>query len=321
MTRLLLCLAVLAVAALTAAPVYAQSEAELRQIDRRWNREWREFAKFFVVLEGQYYCFPGYDPERPSSHAMTAEEYIRHTAYEFIYRTQDSDNNRAVVTKPIEEAQAATLLIYDPLPGAYGFIHSGEIVHIEEQRSIDLKHVHLVDWDQLLAEKADRQAWVQDFVREHLPAGKRDAEGRLLDPLLESLRIARDFRFEDRQRAYEIQTDEQFAQLTWRIAGVSTDDCVAGQRWPAGEEAGRGLHLVILSVQDDLVTAVPPDWIGKDISELDVLNALEQFGYSKTTFIELVNLTRREHRDDYVQFVLDTIVQTHADRDDAEPAE
>ncbi|MEM1355515.1 MAG: hypothetical protein AAGH88_11590 [Planctomycetota bacterium] len=298
------------------APERELSQAELRRIERRWNREWRNFANCFVKFEGNYYCFPNYDPDRPSSHPMTTEEYIRHTAYEFRYRSPERDNNVFVVTKSIEDAQAATSLIYIPKPGVYGYIHSGILDEIQESE-FKLTEVKLVDWDAIEAKQPERQAWMNEQISACLPAGFRDKGGVYREPLAESLIEANRFRMADRKYARRQQTRDWFAALSWRMIGFEIQGARQAQHWPRGDQ---GLHLAILSVDDHLVTAVNPDWIGRGISELDVLNALEQHGYSKTDFIELVDQTRREDLDDYIRRALETIVEQHQpEQEDGQP--
>lgn len=300
-------------------PAAPLSAAEQRHIDRRWNREWRDIAKHFVAFEGRYYCFPNYSPDRPSSHPMTPEEYIRHTAYEITYRTLKSDDNRFVVTKPLEDAQAATILLLDPRPGAYGYIHSGLVVDNIQDGEIILTAVHLIDWEAVMAVNDAHIAWVSEQISNLLPRNLRDEQDRFRLSLRESLFEANVFRKADRWIANHKQEENKFATREWRIFKFENGNSSIGRRWPLEGQASGGVQLAILFSDGNQVTAIPSDHIGKDISELDLLNALEQFGYSKQDFVELVEATRREHRDDYIQRVLEAVTAQDADATDTNP--
>ncbi|MEM9414799.1 MAG: hypothetical protein AAGA29_04885 [Planctomycetota bacterium] len=302
------------------------------RVDRTWVREWEKFAVFYVPFEDGYVCFPDYSPDRPSSAATEVEDYIRETAYEAEFKDEHTRDRSIIITKPVEDAQAALWLLRDPQPGQYGYISTGAIERIIDRDEMILRSVLLLDGALVNADRRAENQTIHDRARE-LAEGRTRRQApkqqgnradrrqdaaqrqRSIRQLRQILTEALAFRFADRQSALERQREEEFRQLRWRIVGYNTERLVIEERWPQGEVASRGLHLAIVAVEDGQVTAIPVALLERDLTEVQFLEVIASRGYTKAQFVALVDEMRREHRRDYVEHVINRL----EGRDEEEP--
>ncbi|XAL99916.1 hypothetical protein OT109_00745 [Phycisphaeraceae bacterium D3-23] len=305
-------------------PVLKLTQDTDPRIDRTWVREWEDFAEFYVPYEDGYVCFPAYSRDRPSSTTTEVNDYIRRTAYEAEFKDELSRNRSIIISKPVEDAQAALWLLDDPQPGQYGYISTGAIESIVDGDEMILRSVLLLDGAMVTEARHEEGRTLSDRVRE-LAAGRNrrvDAaeRQRAAREIREMLTEAQTYRFADRQAALERQREEDFRQLRWRIVGFNTERLVVEERWPQGNAARNGLHLAIISVEDGLVTAIPAALLERELTEVQFLEVIASRGYTKAEFVALINEMRREHRRDYIEHVVNRLEGLDAE-EGAQPAE
>lgn len=288
-----------------------EDRREQARIDRLWSRSWREFAGYYVKHDERFICVPSYDKRLPSSTGKTTREYQQDSAKEQEYTDDRGKERTRTLTKPDDEARAAVELLPQVAVGQYGTIHSGLVQTIADDKSLILEEIWLLD-----AQAArDAKQKLKDNLRENFAEDIEDAfrdRGRELrrnrgDGILrrrgaenESI----DWGFEDRLSAADRQRDRVFTRYQWNVIGYRTEKLSEDERWPTGKAAEKGLQLVIVEVDGSSVTAVPTATIGKDISELDFLDLLDQREMTKTQFVELLTQAKRAARNDYARVVL-----------------
>ncbi len=310
------------------------------RVDRTWIREWEKFAPFYLAYNDQYICFPTYSPDRQSSVEKSVETYIRETAYEVRYRDRQGRAQTFVISKPVEDAQAALWLLRDPHVGAYGYISCGYVSQIINERELILRFVRLIfgmEWSELrrqemqearealramLISAPNRSRATQKSRTVAHPAARqrRDDLLSVSDVIGEALA----YRFESRDEAIEYQQSEAFQSRHWHIIGFSTDNIVAEELWPQGAASLAGLHLAIVAVDEETITAVPAAWLERELTELQFLEVIESRGLTKAGFVDLVNQARREHRRDYIPAVLQAmegIEDDPAENDDTDSSD
>lgn len=292
-------------------PTDPLTERELARIDRAWNRYWREVAPFYLEHDGAFVCVPGYDRRLPSSVGVSVGDYRDRSAWDQEYTDERGRERTRTLVKPVGEAFAAVMSLQQVEPGQYGYIQSGNLVEIEDERTAVLNAVWLVD-------AAAARAEIQELKAEVLRGVGEDIEDAIRDRGREERRnrgdgIARrraaeneaiDWAFEERTAAAARQRDRTYARFRWRIIGYQTDRLVAGSRWPVGRAAEEGLQLIIVAVEDNEVTAVPAQTLGNGLSELQMLECLEQRNITKARFVEIVNEQRASERTGYLPAVI-----------------
>lgn len=311
---ILVCVTLAPAAAAQAPAEDRQQERELARIDRAWNRYWREAAPFYLEHDGRFVCVPGYDRRLPSSAGLTAEDYRKESAWEQEYTDERGRDRTRTLIKPEAEAFAAVMAIQRVEPGQYGYIHSGNLVSIEDDRTAVLNAVWLVDADAAREEKQALKAEVLQGAFDDIGDAIRDRgrnERRNRGDGIAQRRGAEneaiDWAFEERTEAAARQRDRTFARYRWTVIGYQTRELETGARWPAGDAADEGLQLVIVEVEGTNVTAVPAALIGEGLSELQFLACLEQRGVTKTRFVEIVNEQRAADRSGYLPAVIAAI--------------
>ncbi len=299
------------------APGDTLSERELARIDRTWNRYWREVAPFYLEHESSFICVPGFDRRLPSSAGVTVDDYREQSVWEQEYTDERGRERTRTLVKPEAEAFAAVMTIQAVAPGQYGYIHSGNLVSIEDDRTAVLNAVWLVDAEAAREEKQALKAEVlrgtfediEDAVRDRGRQERRNrGDGIARRRAAENEAI--DWGFEERTNAATRQRDRAFSRYRWTVIGYQTDRLETGARWPAGNAADEGLQLIIVAVDGTQVTAVPAALIGDGLSELQFLACLEQRGISKARFVEIVNEQRAADRTGYLPAVISAIEGT-----------
>lgn len=302
------------VAAQDAAPDPDSPEAKREQarIDRVWNLEWRRIAAFYVKHDRQLIYVPGYDRRLPSSAGITPQAYQKENTLEQEYTDERGKERTRTLTKPDEDAVAAANALAEVAPGQYGYIHSGHIERIADDKTVELEDIWLLDAEAMSEEKEKlkeeaRKRFAEDVEDSFRDAfrgrgGRREGGGvwRRRTAELESI----DWAFEDREAAASRQRGRAFSSYTWRIVGYKTTNLTADARWPAGKAAEKGLQLVVAEVDGDTVIAYPAATVGRDITVLDMLNHLEARGMTTAQFVDMVTEAKRESREDYLAIVL-----------------
>lgn len=280
-----------------------QTEISDREVDRLWRIEWRRFENNFARVGEQYYCFPSFEPGKYATHAETEEELMQQTAYEVQYQTLKNGQQTMLIVKPLADIQAKIALLAEPKAGEYGFINSGNVLEIVDEDTVILNQVWLLNVDQVLAEKK-AAAPDGDAVRSVLSIEDRrddDIRGAFVAKLYE----ARDYGFEFRIEAIQLQKEPEFARKRWVVHGIDTGAMTVGNRFPDKPE--ERLHLAIAEAGDEEIVTTTVETLGKDLSELEMLNALEDLGVTKQDFIRILREEKMKDRDKYQRTTLERV--------------
>ncbi|MEM9345052.1 MAG: hypothetical protein AAGB26_00415 [Planctomycetota bacterium] len=302
---------------LTFAPaVLAQDEElsveerrEQARIERLWNLNWRTFAPFFVEHNDAFVCVPTYDRSKPSSLGKTVSEYRSETAWQQEFKDERGKEQKRKLIKPEEDAFAAVALIPEVEVGQYGYIRSGMVESIIDDKTVELEDIWLVDSDAVRDEKKEMKEELWGQVLEDIEDAIRDRDrnrrSRTSRRMAEN--DALDWGFEAREEAASRQRDGVFSRHTWVVKGFSTRNLNEDARWPSANAKGDGLQLIIVEVSERTITAVPAASLRKGITELQFIDYLQSRQMNKAEFVEAVTEAKREHRSDYVKHVLATL--------------
>lgn len=283
-----------------------EEKREEARIERLWKLNWRHFAPYFVEHEGEFICVPTYDRAKPSSTGQSASDYRTKSAWEQAYTDERGKETKRKLTKPEEDAFAAVALLPKVEVGQYGFVHSGFIKKIADDKTVELSEVWLVDSKAVQDEKRVLKEKlfgkflddIEDAIRDR---GKRRG-GRSSRRVAENQAI--DWGFEEREAAARRQRESIYSRYTWVVKGFATSRLETDARWPSANAKGNGLQLIIVKIDDRTVTAVPAATLRNGISEMQFYNFLESRKITQAQFIDIVNEAKREHRSDYIPHVL-----------------
>ncbi|MGB0767567.1 MAG: hypothetical protein ACPGYV_07630 [Phycisphaeraceae bacterium] len=286
-----------------------EERREQARVERLWNLTWRDFAPHYLAYEGAFVCVPGYERGLPSSAGVSVSDYRDDTTWQQAYTDERGRDTTRKLVKPEEEAFAAVALLPKVEPGQYGYIHSGNIESIRDDKTVELEDVWLVDAEAVREEKKGlkEKLWgqvledIEDAIR------NRDQHKRGRRDRRQAENEAIDWGFEARESAIQRQRDREFSRMTWVVEGFATERLREGARWPSENAKAPGLQLVVVKVEDRIVTALPAASLGKGITELEFIDLLQSKDLNKAKFVELVNQARREDRRGYVGLVLDQL--------------
>lgn len=289
-----------------------EERREEARVERLWNMSWRQFAPFYVEYEGDFISVPNYDRRSPSSTGQSISAHRSDSAWEQEYTDERGNKTSRKLVKPEEEAFAAVALIPKVEPGQYGYIHSGNIESITDDKTVELEEVWLVDTDAVKEEKQElkEKLWgellgdIDDAIRDRDRRNWKRNRGDGVLTRRNAENEAIDWGFESREAAARRQRDSVYARYTWVVKGFATGALKEDARWPSENAKADGLQLVIVKVEDRTVTALPAATIGKGITELQFIDYLISRDLNKAKFVEMVSEAKRESRTGYVELVL-----------------
>lgn len=283
-----------------------EERREEARVERLWNLNWRAFVNSFVEHEGEYICVPGYERDLPSSTGQSISDYRSKSVWQQTFKDERGEQQTRKLTKPEADAFAAVAMIPEIEVGQYGYIHSGQIEDIIDGKTVQLEDIWLVDSEAVNEEKKELKEKLWGQVLEDIEDAIRDRArkrgGKSSRRLAENEAI--DWGFESREQAIRRQRDSVFTRYDWVVKGFATDRLKEDARWPSAKSKEPGLQLIIVSVEDRAVTAVPAASLRKGITELQFIDYLQTKEMNKAAFIELVTEAKREHRGEYVAHVL-----------------
>ena len=291
-----------------------EARREQARIDRLWKMSWREYAPRYIQHGQQYVYVPGYSPRYPSSAGKTLSQYQQASAWQQKYTDVIGRDKTRKLTKPAGDAFAAVATLPKVTPGAYGYIHSGNIEKIVDRKTLVLEDIWLVDEGAAREEKDtllfNALEEVDADIKKHMN-DKRDKKRNWKDAInrREAERKAVNWMFEDRAEAVTRQRGRSFSQYEWELVGYRTASLTEDARWPSGKAAEKGLQVIIVSVDDRKVTAVPASSLGKGLTEEQFVAMLKTRELTKEEFVGIVTDTKRQvtNRDEVTKRVLATL--------------
>lgn len=283
-----------------------EQRREEARIERLWNLNWRTFTTSFLEHDGRFIPVPGYERSKPSSIGQSISDYRSESQWTQTFEDDRGKETTRKLTKPEEEAFAAVALIPKVEVGQYGYIHSGEIDKIIDDKTLELQDIWLVDAEAVRSEKQNvrKELWgevledIEDAIRNRRDRRANRTSRRLAE------NEAVDWAYAVREAAAERQRDPAFSRYTWVVQGFATGKLKEDARWPSANAREPGLQLIVVEVKDRTVTAVPAAALRKGITELQFIDYLQSRDMNKADFVELVTQAKREHRADYVAHVL-----------------
>lgn len=287
--KVLLAILVLVAAGLVLAdePTPAADKADKMDAatQRLWQRHWRAYAKYFIVLDDDYACCPHLNPKYPSSRGVTVEEVLAENSRTYVVRSSNLVREKEV-TIPRAEAQAVARPLPDIAVGQYGYLHSVQIKEITGPDRMTVERPWLIDEEAL--EKEMREAR-QDLERK-ADRDQRDEIDREIER-----------RFTQRQKLVDRQQDKGF-QRSLLLRGFDTRNLVNGTRW-RGPGVGRDqvLHVAVVAVQREepsqrrsrrtpnrLFVAVPVTAFREGLTEDQFKDLLSRRNLTPAQFVALV---------------------------------
>ncbi|MBX2851133.1 MAG: hypothetical protein KTR15_05235 [Phycisphaeraceae bacterium] len=283
-----------------------EERREEARVERLWNLNWRSLAPYFLEHEGQYVCVPGYSRSQPSSVGQSISEYRKESTWTQEYEDERGKDVSRKLVKPEEEAFAAVALIPEVEVGQYGYIHSGEIDDIVDDKTVELSDIWLVDSEAIREEKREMKEdlWgkvledIEDAIRDRRNSKRSRRDRRMAES------DAIDWGFKVREEAAGRQRDSVFSRYSWVIKGFATGKLKEGARWPSEYAKEPGLQLIIVEIDGRTVTAVPAAMLRKGITELQFIDYLQSREIKKADFVEIVSEAKRDHRSGYLPHVL-----------------
>ena len=323
LTAALLIMTAMVVPSVSAMQVEKEQTVEERRedarVERLWNLNWRTLAPYFIEHEGDFICVPGYERSKPSSTGQSISDYRSSSTWTQTYDDERGKEVSRKLTKPEEEAFAAVALIPEVEVGQYGYIHSGKIDSIVDDKTVELENIWLVDAEAVREEKKKlkEELWgevlgdIEDAIRDRGRGRSRAGRGNIFDRrTIENEAI--DWGFEVREDAASRQRGSVFSGYTWVVKGFATGNLKEDARWPSAKAKDPGLQLIVVKVDGRTVTAVPAATLRKGITELQFLDYLQTREIKKADFVDMVTEAKREHRSDYVAHVLAKLTGTTA---------
>lgn len=259
------------------------------QVQRLWQMHWREIAQYYFEYDGEFVLFRTYNPANLNSSGMAPRDYERQSAREFEIADAGGMQKRTI-SKPRDEVDAATRVLPDFAPGAYGYIDSGEVDAILPSGAVRLSDVRLIPPTDLDAERARLRQELMSRGMRGLDAGRNGRRGR--GPGRGGPDFGRavgqgmaliDWSVEERERVRSVERRHSDIRLT--IEGFNTERLVTGRRWPAGDQ---GLHIAIVKREGRNVTAVPVAHLRRGISEEQFTKLLASRNLDKQQFAQAV---------------------------------
>ncbi len=286
--------------------------------DQVWKQTWRDVARCYLAWKGEYYAFPEYRKDYPSSvliasHRVTEKTYAAEPALNLLTQAFKDDNGidrKRTLKKDQEEVDAAVKSLPKVAPGEYGWIHSGKVVRTEGTDTVILAKVELLPADGL--ESAKNKVYdklfnhdVADYrtkVWANNARPRQHGESRsLIEDYTATQRTAYQWWFAERTQAAHRQEDEEFSNMEWKVVGFKTDKIIKGTRWPSGD---KGVQLAILGVDNGTVLAAPAAFLEKGMTEEEMLGLLKACELSKADFALLVKGAKNQDSKGWVKLVI-----------------
>eukprot|EP00752_Nemacystus_decipiens_P015052 g13408.t1 len=283
-----------------------EQRREEARVERLWNLNWRTFTPSFLEHEGEFICVHGYNKRNPSSLGQSVSQYRSESTLTQAYTDERGRDASRKLTKPEEDAFAAVGLIPHVAVGQYGYIHSGLIESIVDDKTVELENIWLVDAEAVRDEKQKlkEELWgeVIEDIRDAIE-GRRNRRDTIRDRR-EMENDAIDWGFKSREEAADRQRAQVYSRYKWVVKGYATGKLKEDARWPSENAKEPGLQLIIVKIEDRTVTAVPAATLRTGITELQFIDYLRSREITKAQFMEVVNQAKSEHRGDYVAHAL-----------------
>jgi hypothetical protein len=247
-------------------------------MELHWKRNWRNFARRVVKIDGQYYALAGYSATYPSSRGVTIQQLRAKTATSISDRFGSNVKIRKFLVRPADELRAAAEALPEMRVGQYGHLVSGEVAAVLGADEMVLEDVWLVN-EKKLEEEMDKD-------QEKLKRLKVDRS---------EIRKIVDWKYEYREQLEDRQGDRDF-RVPLKLIGFSTAGVAKGDRWQGIKDKGFNVAVVSSvsigssrsSRRKQVLVGIPLIKFATPLTtETSFLAYLKDRGFDKKNFVEL----------------------------------
>lgn len=251
------------------------------RVERLYQQQWRQVAKEYVALGKEFRAVLDFDPKFPSSSKETLAAVKARMTTSRVERV--GLLRKTVVTPPVPaEAEAVAMGLPTLSPGAYGYLHSVEVVEVLGEDEMVVKNFWLVDRSTL-----DNVDWDQRKEREAL--------------------VRR-------------QNDWNFAGNTMRLYGHPTAGLKPGERVGIGGKTGKPLQVYIVTTEtqnnvfkpNSPVATLTSKLLKGGIDEKQFADLLEKRNLTRTDFVNIFLESQRTSLKDAVPLTIRRIESSGA---------
>lgn len=276
-----------------------------QHIDNLYERHMAEIAPLYLPYDGDYVAFMTYHPSRKNSSGIDERQWAKANLRESIYYDKQNRKHTQWIPKIREEIEAVTKIIPDFMPGSYGYIDSGRVDDVTDNKLV-LSDIWLVDRDAMRESYRDMKTKIRRNARRDIAVERDRGRRRDIAPIADT-RFDQldqlDWQFEEREALADRQDDLRRMKLI--IEGVDTRGLREGQRWPT--DARRNIPLAIVRVVSNQVYAVPATELRQRLTDEQFQDMLNKRGYDKAMFAQLMLDIRRDYPREYVPIVIQAL--------------
>lgn len=299
-------------------PPAAAAPMPADQVERVWAASWKELSHFYIEWKGEYYSFPDYHKDYPSS-LLVASRRVSEKAYAAspaASLTQTYLDENGIERKRTLKKEAGEIAAVKALPettaGSYGWIHSGRVERVQGDDTIVLRQVQLVDAEEYRdkREKTREKLITQDIadydakVRANARPRQRNEGRNLIEQYRNTQIEAFRWWFAEREKLEERQRGGEYQFWEWEVVGCKTAKVAVGARWPS---ADKGIQLAVLEVKDRTIVAAPAAFLEKGLTEKEMVGLLEKVGLDKASFAVLVKEAKKRDEKGWIALVMHAI--------------
>lgn len=331
-TRGLLCtilpVALLLLATTLATKVHAQFEVvqqEPKAVDPAasldanarliWNTEWSIYASRYTKIDDEYYACAMYEPGFPSSSHVTAHTMVQRNSQTRTIRLSNNLTRDIKISPSLSDAQAAVPALPSLDFGAYGHVHSVEVVKILGPSEMIVRQIWLIDADKL----DDQIQKLKDKARDRSSDNRSTVEAE----------IENNFMF--RQQLVDHQSKQRdFRSQGVLLLGYDTKRVKEDERWNGPE--GEGIDIAIAGPKTiaysrssssrprdlELVVALPVKNFKGRLTRDDFLKMLAT---RNLTLQQFIDMSTEEKKSDSDLAVYNTIKRVEENRPKAAAAQ
>lgn len=274
-----------------------------KHVENIYRRYMPEFAAIYIPYQDNYVPFPKYDPRKDNSSGVDDREWLKKNIRQSVYYDRNDKRRLRPVAKVKPELEAVTRIIPDFHTGSYGYIHSGIVQRVEDDK-LTLSSIWLVDEQSIEEEQMEmRDEVYRRSSREFAEESDRHYRERNYDHVTEMRNDAIeevDWQFEEREKLAERQ--ERMGNMQLVIEGIRTRDIRVGQRWPSDQRRATGFAVV--KIVSNRVHAVPVTELRRRLTPAQFEDMLSKRGFDKQKFADLILEARQQDAHNYQQLVI-----------------
>jgi hypothetical protein len=285
-----------------------------------WNREWSFYASRYTLLDGAYYACAQYEHGYPSSLHETAQGLVEDRT-----RTRSvkysANMSRDVSIKPnFADAQVAVQALPTLDIGAYGHVHSVQVVQVTGPKAMLIKAIWLIDADRLEDEMRQAKAKADTSRSIRNDRGSRSDRSDQVEQLYQFRQELADHQ----QKQHDLRTQGVL------LLGFDTQGVKPSERWRGPQ--GQGLDIAITGKKTIAYTRTGSSY-ARDI-EVNVALPVTAFRgrISQDQFIKMLatrnltlkqflDMTAEEKKKDAQNAIANVIVRVEANRPAETPSD